>query len=119
MELKEFISQSLLQIFEGVRQAQENTKELGGSIATKVIAPQRDHQSIIGFNHKDAVILVDFDVSLTTVDASNSKAGLGLFVAAFGGGVQAGSESTNNQLNRLRFSVPVVLPSPNVPAVEQ
>lgn len=119
MELKEFVSQSLTQIFEGVRQAQDKTKDVGGSIATKVIAPQRDSQYVIGFNHKEAVILVDFDVSINTVDVTNSKAGLGLFVAAFGGGAQAGSESSNNQLSRLRFSVPVILPSPNVPVEEQ
>ena len=102
MELKEFVSQSLLQIFEGVRQAQDQTKELGGSVATKIITPQRDNHSVIGFNHKDAVILVDFDVSLTTVDASNSKAGLGLFIAAFTGGIQAGSDRIISTVD-LRF----------------
>jgi hypothetical protein len=119
MELKEFVSQSLVQLFEGVRQAQAKTKEIGGSVATKIVAPKRDSQAVIGFNHNDPVILVDFDVSINTVDITNSKAGLGLFVAAFGGGAQAGSESSNNQLSRLRFSVPVVLPSSNDPGIEQ
>lgn len=117
MELKEFVSQSLQQIFEGICDAQKNTKELGGSIATKVIAPQRDHQSVLGFNHKDAVMLVEFDISLDTVDSTNSKAGFGLFVTAFGGGAQTGSSLSNNQLSRLGFSVPVILPSANI--VEQ
>lgn len=117
MELKEFVSQSLQQIFEGICDAQKKTKELGGSIATKVIAPQREHKSILGFNHKEAVILVDFDISLDIIDSTNSKAGFGLFVAAFGGGAQTGSSLSNNQLSRLRFSVPVVLPTPNL--VEQ
>jgi len=112
MELKEFISQSLLQIFEGVHQAQNKTKEIGGSIAKGIIAPNRQHPSIIGFNHKEAVILVDFDVSLTTADLSKEKAGLGIFVAAIGGGAQLGSESSNNQFSRVRFSIPVTLPVP-------
>lgn len=119
MELKEFVSQSLLQIFEGICDAQKNSKELGGSIATEVIAPQREHQSILGFNHKKAVILVEFDISLDTIDSTNSKAGFGLFVAAFGGGAQTGFTLSNNQLSRLRFSVPVVLPASSVEQNQQ
>lgn len=85
-------------------------KEIGGSIATKVFAPNRSNQSILGYNRDTAVVLIDFDISINTIDATNSKAGIGLFVAAFGGGAQTGSELTNNQLSRLKFSVPVVLP---------
>ena len=111
MELKEFVSQSLTQIFEGVKDAQEKTNELGGSVAPKIIAPQRENPVILGFNHKQAVILVDFDVSLNTVDSTATKTGFGLFVAAFGGGIQSGGTSSNKEFSRLHFSVPVILPS--------
>ncbi len=119
MELKEFVSQSLLQIFEGVKQAQDQLKDTGGTIAPSNISSRPQHPSIIGYVHSAPIISVDIDVSVTTTDANNSKAGLGLFIAAFSGGVQAGSESSNNQFNRLRFSVPVVLPSSKIPVVEQ
>ncbi|MCJ7714530.1 hypothetical protein MUO66_08765 [Candidatus Bathyarchaeota archaeon] len=115
MELKDFVSQSLLQIFEGVKEAQTKTNESNGSIApggyrisTKEIP---NHPSVVGFIHSTPVISVDFDVSVTTQDLSKEKAGLGIFVAAIAMGGQIGSESLNNQLNRLRFSVPVMLPA--------
>lgn len=119
MELKEFVSQSLLQIFEGVKDAQEKTNELNGSVAPKIIAPQRDNPSILGLNHNQAVILVNFDVSLNTIDSTATKAGFGLFVAAFGGGAQTGETTANKEFSWLHFSVPVVLPSPFEKVKEQ
>lgn len=119
MELKEFVSQSITQIFEGVKDAQEKTNELGGSVSPKIIAPQRDNPVILGINHKQAVILVDFDVSLNTLDSTATKAGFGLFVAAFGAGAQTGETTSNREFSRLHFSVPVVLPSPIEKAEEQ
>lgn len=112
MELKEFVSQSISQIFDGVREAQEKTISLGGSVSPKIIAPQRDNPAILGINYQQPVILVDFDVSLNTIDTTSTKAGFGLFVAAFGGGAQTGDTKSNNSLSRLHFSVPVVLPPP-------
>ncbi len=119
MELKEFVSESLLQIFNGVRQAQEQTKETGGAVVAQVVGTKKEHPSVLGYTHNNAIVLVDFDVSLNTIDVTKEKAGLGLFVAAFGGGAQFGSEASNSQLSRLRFSVPVMLPPPNLPATEQ
>jgi hypothetical protein len=113
MELKEFVSQSLLQIFQGLNQAKDEAKDIGGSIGAIVPTPNNNNSytNIIGYtqNYKP-VTLIDFDILLNTVDENKSKAGAGLFVAALGIGAQSGSVSSNNQFNRLRFSVPVVLP---------
>jgi len=112
MELKEFVSQSLLQIFEGVKQAQSQTSNTGGTIAANAVSSRPQHPSVIGWHHNSPLIAIDFDVSVTTQDIAKDKAGLGIFVAAFAIGGQIGSESLNNQLSRLRFSVPVILPTP-------
>ena len=52
LELKEFVSQSLLQIFEGVKQAQSQTKEMKGSIAPDQLRMSGkeipNHPSVIG-----------------------------------------------------------------------
>jgi len=116
MELKNFISQSILEIFEGVKQAQNQTKKLNGLIAPKKLRISAkeipNHQSIIGYMHQTPVISVDFDISVTTQDLTKEKAGAGIFIAAFGLGGQIGSETLNNQLNKLRFSIPVILPLP-------
>ena len=115
MELKDFVSQSLLQIFEGVKEAQAKANDSKGSIAPAGYRTSNkeipNHPSVVGFIHSTPVISVEFDVSVTTQDTSKEKVGLGIFVAALAMGGQIGSESLNNQLNRLRFSIPVMLPS--------
>jgi len=114
MELKDFVSQSLLQVFEGVQQAQSQTKDTQGYIAPSHIRPSTkdvpNHQSVIGFSHYAPVVSIDFDVSVTTQDITKEKAGLGIFVAALTLGGQIGSETSSNELSRLKFSVPVILP---------
>jgi len=116
MELKEFVSQSIQQIFEGVKQAQSQTKDINGMIApSKLRMSDKEipnHQSVIGYYHTTPIISIDFDISVTTQDLTQDKTGAGIFVAALGIGGQIGSESFSNQLNKLRFSVPVILPLP-------
>ena len=116
LELKEFVSQSLLQIFEGVKQAQSKTKEMNGSVAPNNFRMSNkeipNHPSVIGYVHQAPVISVDFDVSITTQDTTKEKAGLGIFITVLALGGQVGSESIDNQLSRLRFSIPIILPAP-------
>lgn len=110
MELKEFVSQSLLQIFEGIQQAQSQLQNSSGKIVPAYPYLKNDNGTILSSNNSQPIVLIDFDVSLTTVDASTTKGTFGIFVAAFGGGAQAGSESSNNQFSHLKFSIPVLLP---------
>ena len=120
MELNEFVSQSLTQIFEGVHQAQELTKAFGGSISPKVINTQAANSNVIGNTHKQTVVSIDFDVSVSIVDSTNVKSGFGVFIAAFTGGLQTGETTKNEYLSRLRFSVPAILPFiPDVAITEQ
>ena len=116
MELKDFVSQSIQQIFEGVKQAQSQTKEMNGLIAPHKLRMSDkeipNHQSVVGYHHSTPIISVDFDISVTTQDSTKDKAGAGIFIAAIGLGGQVGSESMNSQLNKLRFSIPVILPIP-------
>lgn len=116
MELKDFVSQSIQQIFEGVKQAQSQTKDMNGMIAPHKLRMSDkeipNHQAIIGYHNTTPIISVDFDIAVTTQDVTKDKAGAGIFIAAIGLGGQIGSETLNSQLNKLRFSVPVILPLP-------
>lgn len=110
MELKEFVSESLTQIISGIQDAQDKSKETGGQVVPSIIYNHHQGIDIISHIDFDPVALVKFDVSVTTNDVSNTKAGGGLFIAAFGAGAQTGTESSNNQLSRLQFTIPVALP---------
>jgi len=54
--------------------------------------------------------MVEFDVALTTVEGGQAKSGIGVFVGPVGVGTQAQIDAQNSVVNRIRFSVPVLLP---------
>jgi len=114
MELKEFVSQTLLQIIEGVKVAQENTKQHGakinpvltytemGTFRTPMVTPTS--------NITSPVFLVDFDVAIIATEGEGIKGGGGLNVAAIRIGAQGESSSSNTQQSRVKFIVPITLP---------
>lgn len=93
MELKEFVSQTLLQIVEGVKIAQAT--DTGTNVE---IAQRGDFGSI------------EFDVAITTTDSVEGKGGAGIFVAGISLGAQAKGEVTNQTYSHIKFNIPLVLP---------
>ena len=56
--------------------------------------------------------LVEFDVALYVEKESETKAGLGVFVASLGIGANGKSPSGDSTLSRVKFKVPLALPTP-------
>lgn len=116
MELREFIKETLIQVVEGVRDAQAATAQTGAAISPcaddcgyalggKVsIGPLTGPGT--GF-----VQYVSFDVGLTSADQKEKKGGVGVFFGSLGAGGQASSQSQSGAVTRVQFVVPVVLPS--------
>ena len=98
MKLQDFISETLRAVVSGVRDAQESAEELGAKIN-----PYHGSSS--------AIQQIEFDVEVATQDGTTTKSGLGVFVGPIGAGTQAGSAETTRTVGRIRFSVPVALPS--------
>lgn len=94
MDLQTFISEVLRQIYEGTK----DSLEKGVSIPAG-IGPDR-----VGQN-------VEFDVAVTTVTSTSKKGGAALFVAAIGMGGQATSGASISSISRIKFSIPIRLPS--------
>lgn len=115
MELKEFVSESLKQIIDGVIDAQIYAKSKGASINPQnmtysspsvdgLIVPQdRGHPN-------KPVQIMEFDVAVTVTQAGEAKAGLAIFAGALGIGTQAKIEDGNTYANRIKFSVPFLFP---------
>ena len=53
---------------------------------------------------------IDFDIAVTTSEDDKVNAGVGIFVGPVGLGTKASLENVNTSLNRMKFSVPVLLP---------
>lgn len=102
MELREFVAQTLTQIFQGVREAQSATAALGARVNPGRLTfadGVREH----------VTQRVAFDVALT-VDKSDTKEGKVGVAAVFAAGVAGKLDSRNQVVSRVSFSVPIELP---------
>jgi hypothetical protein len=111
MKLEDFISESITQIISGVAKAQEYAAQNQASI--NPITLQQAKSS--GDSYFDSRTLrpaqvIDFDISVTTKEDGKASGKAGVFVSVLKFGVE-GSEGTESQVsNRIKFSVPIILP---------
>ena len=93
MDVKEFVSKTLLQIVEGVQEA------ISQNPTNARINPSNS------FAH--ALKQVEFDVAITATDERDASGGIK--VGGIGADLQ--SKSRDGSVSRIKFTVPVVLPS--------
>jgi hypothetical protein len=109
MNLKEFVTQSLLQIMEGVQAAQGQVR--GNAL---IVPPARGTGKTVADGDVEPwrhIHKVEFDVAVTASSGSEAKAGAGLVVAAIGLGAQALKSTENTAISRIRFEVPIAFPT--------
>ncbi len=94
IELKEFITQTLVQIKMGIDDAIE-----GGVMVT--------NKASIGKMHYHIFKNVDFDISVTASEIDSAKGKIGVFLGPIGAGVEGGEEIANTSYNRIKFTVPI------------
>ena len=114
MELNEFVKQSLTQIAQGVKNSQEEIRDMGGFANPAVLSDATGQASATHFGSVgdgQNVLLVDFDVALTVSDATELGAGGKLFVASiFKAEAGRKNHSINESTSRIQFKVPLALP---------
>lgn len=107
MELKQFISETLFQLIDGVVEAQSKVDSLGGRVIPHV---RNTEQKYSKTNDELPVISVDFDISVEAQEGTGTKGGVGVVTGMFNLG-SSGESKENKQLsNRIKFSIPVALP---------
>ncbi|OZY84390.1 hypothetical protein CBP51_14360 [Cellvibrio mixtus] len=112
MELQEFVSETLLQIISGVKNAQEKTNSFGGSVNPRITgsseyAAQHGFLRTVGGGPAQ---IVQFDVALTVTEGTGTKGGIGVFAGAINLGSSGQSANENKSISRVKFSVPITLP---------
>ncbi len=112
MELKKFVSTALIELIDGVVEAQKHAESNRALITpgwdtkvTRLSGNVEDHD-FLWEPH-----MVEFDIAVTTGDVTGGTAEAGLFVGAFSIGSQVKGETTNQTLSRIKFSIPVYFPS--------
>lgn len=112
MDLKDFVSQTLSQIIEGVHEAHniavQNNAEVNPQITSN--HDQMGKQGIL-WGVKGAVQIVKFDVALTVTEGTGTKGGIGVFAGAINLGSSGESQSSNMSVSRVQFCVPLSMPS--------
>ena len=111
MQLNEFITETLIQIFTGVSDAMKSAGEKGFQVNPWIVTGKSDMTDIrVDRQTKTPIQAVEFDVAVTTVESEKSKGGAGIFVAGFGLGGQIQSDAQNTIVSRIKFSVPIAFP---------
>jgi len=112
MELKDFVKATITQIIDGVVEAQKYAKQHGGRVAplhiSKLGLDGKVHETTLRTEKETPI---EFDVAVTTSDGTQTKGGIGITVGAISLGSAGQSKKDNELVSRIKFSIPVVLPS--------
>jgi hypothetical protein len=117
MQLEDFIAQTVQQLVRGLLKAHNNIWQLGGKVNPQLNEkelqkfPSITVQSYGGSKHESSTTLVDFDISIIAKDKTETRGGMGVFVGSFGVGASNKLTESSNQHSRVKFSIPVSIPT--------
>ena len=113
IELKDFVSEALKQIIEGIVVAQEFAKAKHTAVVPTDIYYNSDSpnvpEGILG-GGDSYTNLINFDIAVTASDALQKKSGLGVFITVIGSSLQSQEDVSNSSVSRIKFTVPVLFP---------
>jgi hypothetical protein len=118
MDLKEFVKLSLVQISEGIEDANNELKNIDAMVNPLNISEYPDSSQIYARteNREDVrqtsriVEKVEFNVAVIVESGKKGSAGAKLSIASIGIGADGKLEYSNKSESRIKFSVPVVFP---------
>ena len=111
MELREFITQSLMQIAEGVEDAQKHLKEKGSKAIVNTNMTATDVGHVVTGGRRRPVEFVEFDVAILADEGTETKAGGGITVASLLKLEASGKRSQNKgSESRIKFKIPMSYP---------
>jgi hypothetical protein len=109
LELKDFIKESIRNIVEGVAEAQELIKDKSAGINPKKVQFKENGQ--FNYHNSGKPQFVEFDVGLTSIQKSGSSEGIGVFLGSISLGKKNDDGTEHTAVTRIKFSLPLVLPS--------
>lgn len=112
MNLKDFVSETLTQIIEGVKDAQEKARKYNGRVNPDIwrTPDNLSKENIVETSDGKLVQIIDFNIALTVLKEDDNKTGVGIFVGGLGIGTQNHSNSENGSVSNVKFKVPITLP---------
>lgn len=118
MELKEFIKESLSQIIDAVVETQDKYKESNVLICPDDIQGEnnnlyiRDENLYQYFNRYTRVQNIEMDIAISVTEKEGNKSGLGI-AKIINAGISSENAQQNESISKIKFSIPIVLPTTN------
>jgi hypothetical protein len=118
MDLRTFIAETLVQIADGINDANAKLTKVGAVANPANVEPSTQQDAnIYGVivPPKDNVLYrvvqaVNIDVAVVAADDRSTKGGIGIVVGAVALGTQGAAAVNNSSQSRVQFSVPMALP---------
>lgn len=111
MELKDFVAETIVQICEGIQEANKRTEEYGCVVCPQIAT---DSAAATYRDERRQPQIVNFNVAITVKDNKMDIAKGGSFAIgpiSANKGVEEGSTTETQEVNRVSFSLPVLFPS--------
>lgn len=110
MELKEFVSETLTQICEGVKDAQQRCADMGALI-NPMLDVKTCNAEVYKHDGKDyPATAVKSNVGLTEVSTNGGKTGIGVFLGKVSLGKETAKESQSQMVTSVEFAITIVPP---------
>lgn len=113
MELKDFVSETIKQIIDGVKEAQEYARTNDAKINPEDLEIYHNTSSTTLYKmhySTEPVYTIEFDVAVTTQENIDGKGKVGVFAGMFKAGVEGGVGSQNGSISKIKFHIPIALP---------
>lgn len=121
MDLKSFITQTLVQIAQGIDDANVAFANSEAIANPRYVVPPdgEEDNSVYGYlvegsdrtAYRHAVHKVDFDVAVAAAEGKEAKGGIGIVVGSIGLGAQGKSDASTSSNSRIRFAIPMLFPA--------
>ena len=116
MELKEFIKESLSQIIDAVKETQEKYKDTNVVICPDNIQEVKSGLYILDENEYDNYSsrskVQNIDMAISVTEKEGNKSGLGI-AKIINAGISSENAQRNERISKIKFSIPIVLPTTN------
>ena len=116
MELKEFITESLVQIAEGIDDANAKLKGSEAFVnpnSVQAYSKEAKAYGRVNTNFKEdlpLVELIEFDVAIQAESGEKTGGGLKISIASIGLGAEGSTSDSHSSQSRIKFSIPMVYP---------
>jgi len=115
MELKEFVKATLEEIIQGVKEAQESTKDTGAVINPDSLSQGANGNLYMRIGGYSFATDVEINVAVTVQEKEGTKAGIGVLSGMFNFGTTDSKDTDNVAVSSIRVKIPVVLPTSAMP----